>query len=524
MARDLETQPARTRRVQTSVPPPGADPEKGLLVPTRWRSLAALTCIAVASASAAEQPCGTNPDLCGELRRIVATESRWCGASGMAVAVSVDGRLVFEQASGYANVELRVPMTPSTVVQLSSTSKAFTGVAALIAVDDGLLDLDASARRYLPGLPAAWSAVTVRQLLTHTSGLPEVLECDTPSREQAWQCVTALPVPAAPGQRFRYTQTNYFLILEILERIYGEPFPELMRDQVFAPAGMISASYAGSHRDVVPGRATSYYPNGSGGLQLREFDFPEYLLSAAGLNVSLEDLLRFDSALFGGRLIAPGRLEQLWQEPTLSDGSRSSYGLGWDVKTNADGSRSAGHEGGRLTTFRRFLGERISVVVLANGSSARFDPDRLAALVADVLAPGIAGPSGRLGLQMRRRLLDGDVQGAIAEYRAFIEDPASRDENTENVINRLGYELLDRRSPEDAVAFFQLNVARYPTSANAHDSLGEGLAEAGRVAEAIGHYRRSFELDPTNHNAEEKLQELKQREQSGAATPPATPD
>lgn len=482
----------------------------------RTGRLAVLACVTLtcgllavtASGAQTESPPG---DRFADLRRVIEIEKAWSGAPGLAVGVTREGRLLYEQANGLANVELQVPMTPSTVVQLSSSSKMFTGVAALVFAHEGLLDLDAPARRYLPELPETWSEVTVRHLLTHTSGLPEVLECETDSRDEAWACVTERPVPNAPGERFRYNQTNYFLALEILERLSGQAFPDLVQERVFTPAGMLSTTYAGCHRDVVPGRATSYYPAEDGGLELREFDFPDYLYSAAGLNASLEDLLRFDAALFAGRLVPTDELPRLWEEPTLDDGSVSSYGLGWDLRTHNQGLRSAGHEGGRLTTIRHFLDARMTVVVLANGSSSRFDPDRLALLVADVVVPGTAEASATLTLRMRESLLDGDLQSALATYREFVADPRDAGEETENEINRLGYDLLGRRRTADAVAIFRLNVERYPESANAHDSLGEGLAELGQTDAAISHYRESLRLDPSNDNATRRIEALEAR-------------
>lgn len=441
--------------------------------------------------------------------RQVELEMEWGGIPGLALAVLDHGVPVYERAFGLANVELGVPMTTSTLFQLSSTSKAFTGVAAALLAQDGVLDLDAPARSVLDDLPGAWGTITVRQLLDHTSGLPEVLECETADRSEALACVTAMEPPNRPGERFRYNQTNYFLVLRILEKLSGRSFPDFMRTRLFAPLGMLSTLYDGSHLDPVPGRATSYYPDGQGGLRLREFDFPEYLFSAAGLNSSLEDVVRFLGALDAGTLLAPGSRAELWREAVLADGSRSSYGLGWDLHDHGGGHRSAGHEGGRLTTLRRYLDDDLSVIVLTNGTSSRFEPDRIATRIAALFVPELGNPIDELSDRMRRHLMENDLPGALAAYREALEDPAvAANLDSEPTINALGYDLLARPWPDAAVALLRLNVERFPTSANAHDSLGEAYAATGDRESALRHYRESLRLDPENDNAEQWIDRL----------------
>jgi CubicO group peptidase (beta-lactamase class C family) len=446
-----------------------------------------------------------------QIREIIQFEMRWSGIPGMATAVIADGVLVHRQAYGLASIELNAPLSTATVFQLSSTSKAFTGVAAMMLVQDGLLDLDAPVGRYLKELPLSWRAVTVRQLLSHTSGLPEVLECETSSRVEALACVTELPPLApGPGEVFRYNQTNYFLALMIIERLSEMPFQDYMLSRIFSPCGMLSTVYAGSNFEVVPGRATSYYPDEEGTLRQREFDFPEYLYSAAGLNSSLEDLIRFAVALTSGRLLGSDALAEMWRDSTLSDGEVSTYGLGWDIKVHGNGGRSAGHEGGRLTTIRHFIDEGITVIVLSNGFTSRFNPDKVAEQIAAVFSPDLADPTDDLLRRMKVRMLDGDLDGALATYFAFIGDPAGLETNTEAMINSLGYELLGSARSAEAVAILSLNVKRYPESANAHDSLGEAMAAAGDRATALSQYRESLRLDPSNHNAEEMIEKLSQ--------------
>jgi len=148
------------------------------------------------------------------------------------------------------------------------------------------------------------------------------------------------------------------------------------------------------------------------------------------------------------------------------------------------------------------------VIVLANGAAARFDPDRLAARVAAVYDPHLAEPTDDLLDTMRARLLEEDLDGARDAYASFADDPRGSGVSTEETINDLGYDLLERERPEDAAAILRLNVARYPESANAHDSLGEALAAGGQRDAAIARYRESLRLDPSNENAAKMIEKL----------------
>jgi len=489
-----------------------------------FETLLALTIGLAGPSAATAGPHATRatPELAAAVERQIALEMEWAGIPGLGLGVIEDGVPVVRRAFGVANVELGAPMTTATLVQLSSTSKAFTGVVAAELAQEGTLDLEAPAKSYLDDLPAAWGEVTVRQLLDHTSGLPEVLECETGDRAEALACVTALAPPDPPGARFRYNQTNYFLVLRILEKLSGKAFPDLMRERLFAPLGMLSTRYDGSHLDPVPGRATSYYPDGRGGLRLREFDFPEYLFSAAGLNGSLEDVVRFVSALDRGELLAPEWRAELWRAAVLADGSRSFYGLGWDLHDHGGGHFSVGHEGGRLTTLRHYLDEDLSVTVLTNGSTVRFDPDRIATRIAALFAPELATRMDAVEDAMRRHLLRDDLAGVLAAYRAALAAPdADRALDSESAINSLGYDLLARGRPDDAVALLRLNVERFPDSANAHDSLGEAYAAAGDPESALHQYRESLRLDPGNDNAKEWIERLEGNAAEGRDDGPA---
>ncbi|RPH54713.1 MAG: class A beta-lactamase-related serine hydrolase, partial [Acidobacteria bacterium] len=185
---------------------------------------------------------------------------------GLQVAVVDRGRIAWLRSFGIADLQSASPVTDQTAFSINSCTKAFTGVAIMQLVEAGRVDLAAPVSRYVDGLPDPWQRVTIRQLLTHVSGLPDILSISNPSigkivgdgsEEAAWARLLTLPLDFPTGERFSYNQTNYVLLGKVIERLNGRPFVEAFADRQFRIAGMPHTGF-GDSRDIVPGRAPSY--------------------------------------------------------------------------------------------------------------------------------------------------------------------------------------------------------------------------------------------------------------------------
>lgn len=320
---------------------------------------------------------------------------------GVALAVVRDGKVIKQAAYGLANVELSVPVKPETVFPLASTTKPFAASAVLLLVQDGKITLDDPVLQHLPQLPAAWKPVTIRHLLTHTSGLPDVAikpgkpELIATSLDEALQKLAEMPVLAEPGARWAYNQTNYVLLGMLIEKVSGVPFQEFIQQRIFQRLGMSSTTF-GDATEVVPGRASSYERSPSGALAHRDLVFPPYVRMAAGVNSNLPDLLRWNAALQAGTLLKPELLTQMWTAVKLADGSvfrldkkTLGYGMGW-VVNERPGHKSVGHSGGNSTAYARFLDDGVTVILLHNGNG---NPDALLEGVAQRVIPALAEAS-----------------------------------------------------------------------------------------------------------------------------------
>ncbi|ADV81274.1 beta-lactamase [Terriglobus saanensis SP1PR4] len=186
------------------------------------------------------------------------------GFPGFQLTIVRHHKIVFTGAYGLANVENSVPMTDQTIFRINSMSKAFTGVAAMQLVEAGKLNLDAPLSGYLGGLLTSWQNITVRQILTHTSGLPEIVDDNVRligdgTAEGAWAKVQTLPLQFAPGTQFAYTQTNYVVMGKIIAKLTGETFASFVQQRQFDVVAMKGTSY-GDSTDVTPRVASLGWP------------------------------------------------------------------------------------------------------------------------------------------------------------------------------------------------------------------------------------------------------------------------
>jgi D-alanyl-D-alanine carboxypeptidase len=308
---------------------------------------------------------------------------------GVTLAVIKDGRPVKVKGYGVANIELNTPMTPNTVLKIASVSKQFVAIGALMLVDDGKLSLDDPIANFLDNPPESWRAITIRQTMSHTGGLTREapgydnlkVQDDTDVIKSAY----VVPLLSKPGEKWSYSNLDYFVLAEVIRKVSGMPWPDFLAARIFKPLGM-NATRTTSMTDVVPNRADGYlYRDNS-------FTRAETILAlrpSGSLLSSAADLVRWDAALDGGRMLRESLLTQMWTPTKLSDGSTTNYGFGWVIDSYS-GHRRVRH-GGSLPGFRseyvRFVDDGINVIVLANSDGAR--PDSIAVAIAGHYIPGL---------------------------------------------------------------------------------------------------------------------------------------
>jgi D-alanyl-D-alanine carboxypeptidase len=346
----------------------------------RWHFLILLAVVAFAR-SAAAQP--SAPPAAAPSYDSVLDRAAKATGPGVAAIVVKDGKVVYREARGLANVEKKVPLTPDSVFRLGSVTKQFTSMAVMMLVEQGKIGLRDPIDKYLPGYPQG-QTITVEHLLTHTSGIQSYTDIPgyMTSKVQADLTVAQLidafknePMPFAPGTRYRYNNSGYVLLGAIIEKASGQTYAAFIADHIFKPLGM-SHSYYGTDEPKVARFANGYT---AGDKPARPLSMTQPY-AAGSLLSTVDDLVLWDAALYTEKLVKRSSLDLMWTPHELNDGSPTGYGFGWEMST-LRGHRTVEHGGGIFgfsTYVLRMPEDRVYVAVLCNTDSPSAPPASLA--------------------------------------------------------------------------------------------------------------------------------------------------
>ena len=306
---------------------------------------------------------------------------------GAAVIVVQDGRVVYRKGAGMASLELGVALQPDMVFRLGSITKQFTAAAVMLLVEQGKIGLKDPIDKYLPGYPMQGHAITVEHLLTHTSGIqsytdiPGWMTSRITSEMSVQELVDAFkkePMQFAPGSQYRYNNSGYVLLGAIVEKVSGKTYEAFVTESIFKPLGMTN-TYYGSNAPVIPRRVQGYTGPADKPANARYLSMTQPY-SAGSLVSTVDDLAKWDAALYTETLLKRATLEQMWTAFTLNDGKSTNYGYGWAVAT-LRGRRSIEHGGGipGFSTFAlRVPEDRVYVAVLCNSDNPKTSPGYVA--------------------------------------------------------------------------------------------------------------------------------------------------
>jgi CubicO group peptidase (beta-lactamase class C family) len=459
-----------------------------------------------------------------KVARIDQTVKRYydVGRFGGMVLVAEDGKIVYEKGFGFANAEWNIPNSAKAKYRIGSVTKQFTSMIVMQLVQENKIKLDGTLSDYLPYYRKdTGSKVTIHQLLTHTSGIPSY----TDSRE--FRNTMRDPVKSPkdfvlkycsgdllwePGSKWAYNNSGYFILGAILEQVTGKPYEVLVRQRIFDPLGMKDTGYDHSET-VIPDRASGYERDPAGDLQNAQFLDMGAPYAAGSLYSTVEDLLKWDQALYTDKLLSP-ELKQKMFTPV-----KNNYAYGWVVeepRPNGPQEFTIAHAGGINGFSSQFVRQpksKYTIVVLGNYPSPTGPVMHAIDLV---LHDAPVPPIKRSAVdEIRPLLFRQGVAAAIAKLDSLKSDPANYD-FSEGEVNALGYGLVAAGKTSDAIEIFKLNVKEHPTSANVYDSLGEAYASAGQRDLAIKTYEKALELDPKMPSAIDALKKLKASAEAGA--------
>jgi CubicO group peptidase (beta-lactamase class C family) len=311
---------------------------------------------------------------------------------GCAVGVYRDGRAALARGYGMANLELNVALSPQSVFDIGSTSKQFTATSVVLLAQQGKLSLDDDIRKFIPELPNYGKTITIRHILTHTSGIRDYLtlwslagvdDADLTTEDDALQLIVRQrELNFMPGEQWLYSNSGFFLASVIVKRVSGKSLAQFADEQIFRPLGMTHTRYNDDHMAVIPNRATGYAQRPGAGFATAMSNFEQ--TGDGGVQTSIEDLMKWDENFYHPTVGGDALLKALHTVAVLNDGKKQTYALGLTVDSYR-GLRTVSHGGswaGYRAELLRFPDQHLSVATLCN--LANTNPTLLSRRVAEV--------------------------------------------------------------------------------------------------------------------------------------------
>ena len=293
------------------------------------------------------------------------------GFSGT-ILVARNGQPIVSKGYGMANIELNVPNTPETVFRLGSVTKQFTAMAIMMLQERGKLSVSDPMCKYLTDCSDAWKPITIKNLLTHTSGITNYTGFSDFARTTVLPTTTAEmvarlkkePLEFVPGEKFAYSNSGYYLLGVIIEKASGKSYPDFLQENIFTPVGMKQSGYDDPLR-IIMNRAAGYQKQGGKIINDSYMDMT-VPYAAGALYSTTGDLLRWDQALYTVKLVSQKSLDEIFTP------FKSNYGYGWSIGKKFD-HKSIAHGGGIYgfaTEISRFPDDHVTIIVLSNIQAA----------------------------------------------------------------------------------------------------------------------------------------------------------
>lgn len=434
--------------------------------------------------------------------------------------VAEQGKVVYKSGLGMANMEWEIENQTNTKHRLGSITKQFTAMLILQLAEEGKLDLNAPISDYLSDYPNDYDAkITTHHLLTHTSGIPNYTSFPGFMRDESRnpyapdefvKKFSDKELEFTPGERFNYSNSGYFLLGVIIEKVSGKSYEAMLQEKIFTPLNMTGSGY--DHHDVIlKNRATGYQKQGRNYINSRYLDMT-IPYAAGSLYSTVEDLYVWDQALYTNKLLSKEYME-LYFKPYVKAFGDAHYAYGWGVGYDAIGNSkdsiyTISHGGGINgfnTIISRSPSDKTLVVLLNNTGGAPLN--QMTRSIRGILKGTTYDlPKKSVASEMQGVIEDDGIDAGIAHYKK-IKDDKTYDLN-ENEMNQVGYQFMGKEMVEEASEVFKLNMEAFPESFNVYDSYAEAQMKLGNNEEAITYYKKSIEINPGNQNGIDILKKL----------------
>lgn len=449
---------------------------------------------------------------------------------GTAIAIIENGEIILQKGYGYSNIDKGTKVTNTTGFNIGSISKTIAAWGVMKLVQEGKIDLDAPAEKYLtrwhlPESEYDSNEVTIRRLLSHTAGLslhgyPGWSPKDTlPTIEESLNGKNNGPgrveIIMEPGTKWKYSGGGFTILQLIIEEVTQQKFEDYMQAEILNPLGMTSSSYTIDQKVL---KASSLEYNNFG----EEIDFELFTAqAAAGLHTTIEDFTKFaQSSLYVSKnnkkhqqILSASYLQQMMEPAPASNGR---YGLGYSVDSIQGTSVTLRGHGGANSGWHAYLQvdpvTNDGFIMVTNGGAGHN-------IYRQVYCDWIYWKTGEsmgnrcnivpsIANKLKQIIDDEGIDGIETHYANLKKNQNDNYNFSEGQLNQLGYHYLSNDKIDYAVSIFKINVDNFPKSSNVYDSYGEALLKQGEKEKAIENYKKSVELNPANEGGIKVLKEL----------------
>lgn len=417
---------------------------------------------------------------------------------GLAVAIIKNNKTIYKGYFGEENLDTKKKVNEETIFPVYSVTKLITATAIFKLIEEGKINVNDTIAMYISDLPIEWRDITIANLLTHSSGLPDFSLLDSKlTNNEVLEKIAKEDLLFTKGAQWRYNQTNYWFLAKIIEKVTTKKFKEYVLEEQFG-GNTKNVFISSNFKDTIKNRVNRYdYDVALNQYKKTSVDSGIRAHAANGLNISLEEFIVWNTNFDANKYLNEGTKKLMWQPFNFTEDERV-FLHGWDVYTT-NNAASYGFTGGVQTGFRKFVKNDLTIIFLTNGY--KYYPvhntiiDHLAGIVDD----NLLDKNILLQEEITNAFLIHDFEKAKEILKNVLNN--NNQTNFEGTLNRVGYLFLRKNQTSKAIKVFKLNTELYPKSANTFDSLGEGYYKAKAYKHSKENYEKSLLLNPKNNNA-----------------------
>ncbi|RCS28182.1 hypothetical protein DUT90_02445 [Polaribacter sp. WD7] len=412
---------------------------------------------------------------------------------GAAVAILKNNQVIHKEYYGKANIDYDIPVNSASIFKTHSLTKLFVSVAVFQLIQDKKIYLDDAIGKFLTDLPLNWKSVKIKHLLSHSSGLPTMPVSRNLTEFKAKDIVFNADTQTLPGNEYYYNRTNLWLLKQIIEKVSNQKFQDFIIENQFN-GNHIGISFSGDILDIVPNRVTEYYPNKNYEPKIFDFYLPNYLLSAGGLNITLDAYIKWEQQFEAGNFLNQ-KHKTIMTSPFPYGNGSSFFSYGWRIE-QLNTIKTIGFSGGGISVFKKVPSKNMSIIFLSNGY--KYDPyiERVSNNLLGIIDKSLRNKESLASEKLEIIINKKDYNNVQILLNQLKDGKEYSEVYFETILNEIGYSFLNAIQPRliEAIEVFKLNTLNYPKSWNSFDSLAEAYKLSGDIKNAVTNYEKAIAL------------------------------